>query len=92
MRKLLLVGFAAAVLASNAVLLHRAAAMTLAARSALGTATAPAGLVQKVTNVCGPNGCVAVQVKRLDKHQLHKTAVPQTTPQTLPHGLPGSIS
>jgi hypothetical protein len=76
MRKLLLVAFAVAVLASNAVLLHRAAAMTLAAPSGLGNATARACLLQKVTNVCGANGCVAVQVKRLDKHQIKKPPQP----------------
>jgi len=59
-------------MASNGFIPHQAAAMTLAAPSALGVATVDTGLVQKATAVCGNNGCVTVQVKRLDKHQLHK--------------------
>jgi hypothetical protein len=59
-------------MASNGSILHQAAAMMLAAPSALGVATVDTGLVQKATAVCGNNGCVTVQVKRLDKHQLHK--------------------
>jgi hypothetical protein len=81
MRRSLLVALAVAMMASNGFILHRAAAMTLAAPSTLGVATA--GMVQKATAVCGNNGCATVQVKRLDKHQLHKT-VPQTQQQILP--------
>jgi hypothetical protein len=83
MRRTLLVALAVAMMASNGFILHSAAAMTLAAPSALGVTTSGTGLVQKVTAVCGNNGCVSVQVKRLDKHQLHKT-VPQTQQQILP--------
>ena len=72
MRRSLLVALAMATLASNGFVLHRAAAMTLAPPSALGVATPGAGLVEKATAVCGNNGCVTVQVKRLDKHQLRK--------------------
>jgi hypothetical protein len=82
MRRSLVTALAVATLVSNGLILHRAAAMTLTPPSALGVA-AP-GLVQKATAVCGNNGCVSVQVKRLDKHQLHKT-VPQTQQQLLPH-------
>jgi hypothetical protein len=84
MRRPLLAALAVAMMASNGFILHRAAAMTFAAPLALGGATAGTGLVQKATAVCGNNGCVSVQVKRLDKHQLHKT-VPQTQQQILPH-------
>jgi len=72
MRRSLVVALAVAMMASNGFILHRAAAMTLAAPSALGVATVGTWLVQKATAVCGNNGCVTVQVKRLDKHQLHK--------------------
>jgi len=78
MRRSLLVALAVATMASNGFILHRAAAMTLAAPSALGVATAGTGLVQKATAVCGNNGCLTVQVKRLDKHQLRK-------PPPMPH-------
>jgi hypothetical protein len=83
MRRSFLTVLAVAILVSNGIILHRAAAMSLAAPSALGVATAGSELVQKATAVCGINGCVAVQVKRLDKHQLHKT-IPQTQQQILP--------
>jgi hypothetical protein len=76
MRRSLLTVLAVTILVANGFTLHRAAAMTLAGTSALGVATAGTGLVQKATNVCGNNGCVAVQVKRLDKHQLKKPAHP----------------
>jgi hypothetical protein len=59
-------------MASNGFILHHAAAVTLAPPSALGTGMSGAGLVEKTTAVCGNNGCVTVQVKRLDKHQLRK--------------------
>jgi len=72
MRRSLLVPLAVAMMASNGFILHQAAAMTLATPSALGVATENTGLVQKAKAVCGNNGCVTVQVKRLDKHQLRK--------------------
>jgi hypothetical protein len=83
MRRSLFTLLAVATLSSNGFILHRAAAMTLAAPSVLGVATPGTDLVRKTTAVCGNNGCVSVQVKRLDKHQLHKT-VPQTQQQILP--------
>jgi hypothetical protein len=40
--------------------------------SALPVATADAALIQRVTVVCGMNGCAPVQTKRVQGHQLHK--------------------
>jgi hypothetical protein len=51
---------------------HRAEAMTLAAPSALGVASADAGLVQQAHALCGNNGCVQVQTSALRKHRTHR--------------------
>ena len=59
MRKFLAVAFAAAAIAVAAPD-QRAEAMTMAAPSALGAASAVA--IQKATVVCGTNGCVPVHV------------------------------
>jgi hypothetical protein len=48
------------------------AAMPMAARPAV--AALP---IEAVTNVCGNNGCVRVQVQRLTKHQKAGNAVPR---------------
>jgi hypothetical protein len=48
------------------------AAMPLVARPAV--AALP---IETVTNVCGNNGCVRVQVQRLAKHQKAGNAVPR---------------
>jgi hypothetical protein len=92
MRRMLLTALAVATFVSSGILLQRAAVKTHAPAPMIDAKTTDAGLFQLAANVCGAGGgCFAVQVKRLDKHQLHKTTTPQTTPQTL-HGLPGSIS
>jgi hypothetical protein len=90
MRRMLLTALAIATFVSSGILLQRAATKTHAPAPVADAKTTDAGFFQLAANVCGAGGCVAVQVKRLDKHQLHKTTAPQTTPQT--HGLPGSIS
>jgi hypothetical protein len=48
------------------------AAMPVAVRPAI--AALP---IEPVTNVCGNNGCVRVQVQRLAKHQKAGNAVPR---------------
>jgi hypothetical protein len=42
-------------------------------------AAGSAGLVKMAVNICGNAGCVAVQTRRLTKHQLPKTTQPQST-------------
>ena len=90
MRRMLLTALAVAIFVSSGILLQRAAIKAHPPAPVTDAKATDAGFFQLAANVCGVSGCVAVQVKRLDKHQLHKT--PQTTPLTLPHGLPGSIS
>jgi hypothetical protein len=65
MSKTLLAALAAAAIFSGATLVTRAAAMTLAAPSAFGAASAPSALVERVAVVCGMNGCARVQVVRV---------------------------
>jgi hypothetical protein len=89
---MLLTALAIAAFISSGILLQRAAVKTHPPAPVTDAKSTDAGLFQLAANVCGAGGCVAVQVKRLDKHQLHKTPEPQTTPQTLHRGLPGSIS
>jgi hypothetical protein len=72
MRKTRLTALAVAAILLGGAFGERAEAMTLAPPSALGVATAHAGLVQKATVVCGMNGCAPVQTRRLQKHQLPK--------------------
>jgi len=67
MRKIFLAALAAtAVLGGGMPGGGRAAAMVPAASSARGLA-ADAGLLQRVLNVCGANGCVKVQTQRVVK-------------------------
>jgi hypothetical protein len=73
MRRMLLTAVAIVAFISSAVLLHHAAAKAHMP-PATDAKAADAGLLQLATNLCGNNGCVAVQVKRLDKHQLQKPA------------------
>jgi hypothetical protein len=47
-----------------------AVAMALAAPSALGVTTVDAYLIQRVTVVCGNNGCSPVQTKRVQRRKL----------------------
>jgi hypothetical protein len=65
MSKTLLAALAAVTLLSAGTVCTRAAAMTLAAPPALHAANAHETFVERVTNVCGMNGCVAVQTKRI---------------------------
>jgi hypothetical protein len=92
MRRMLLTAVAIAIFVSSGILLQRAAIKAHPPAPVTDAKATDAGFFQLAANVCGAGGgCFAVQVKRLDKHQLHKTTPAQTTPQTL-HGLPGSIS
>lgn len=68
MRETLLTAFAAATILSGGLFGDRAEAMTLAAPVASHVAAARAALVQQAVNVCGANGCVPVQTKRV-RHQ-----------------------
>jgi hypothetical protein len=90
MRRMLLAALAVATFVSSGILLHRAALKAHTPAPVADDAKATdAGLLHLAANVCGAGGCVAVQVKRLDKHQLHKAPTP---PPGSTHGLPGSIS
>ena len=66
MRETLFAALAAAALVAGAMPGDRAQAMT-AAPSALAVAAPGAGLVHRVVNVCGANGCVKVQTQRVVK-------------------------
>ena len=90
MRRMLLTALAIATFVSSGLLLQRAAIKSHAPAPVTDAKASDAGYLQLAANVCGGSGCVAVQVRRLDKHQLHKPAA--TPPQSLPRGLPGSIS
>jgi len=46
---------------------RHAEAATLAPASILGNGSTP--LIQYITNVCGPNGCVRVQTQRIQHHK-----------------------
>ena len=74
MRTTLLTALAAAAILSGGFFVDHASAFTLAAPSAL--AAAPAPLVQRVANVCGPAGCVPVQTKKV-RHFKNGSAVGQ---------------
>ena len=89
MRRMFLTALAIAAFVSSGILLQRAAVKTHAPAPVTDAKASDAGFLRLAANVCGAGGCVAVQVKRLDKHQLHKPATP---PQSSQHGLPGSIS
>jgi hypothetical protein len=89
MRRMLLTVLAIATFVSSGILLHRAVLKGHTPAPVADAKATDAGFLQLAANVCGSGGCVAVQVKRLDKHQLHKAPTP--LPGTV-HGLPGSIS
>ncbi len=67
MRQILFAALAAAAVLARGLLGDRAEAMMPAAGSALGAATADAGLVHRMVNVCGVNGCVMVRTQRAVK-------------------------
>ncbi len=64
MRQILFAALAAAAVLAGGLLGDRAEAMMPAACSALGAATADAGLVHRMVNVCG---CVMVRTQRVVK-------------------------
>jgi hypothetical protein len=65
MREMLFAALAAAALVAGAMPGDRAEAMPAA--PARGVAAPGAGLVHRVVNVCGANGCVKVQTQRVVK-------------------------
>jgi hypothetical protein len=69
MREMLFAAVAAAALIAGGLLANRAEAMP-APPSALRAAAADTGLVHRVVNVCGGNGCVKVQTQRVVKRHL----------------------
>jgi hypothetical protein len=66
MREMLCAALAAAALAAGAMPGDRAQAMTVAP-PARGMTAPGGGLVHRVVNVCGSNGCVKVQTQRVVK-------------------------
>jgi hypothetical protein len=66
MRATLFLSLAVAAISSSGLIADAAAAATLTPASLISDRNAP--LVQRVTNVCGANGCVRVQTQRV-KHQ-----------------------
>jgi hypothetical protein len=68
MRKTFLTVFATAAILSGGM--FGAKAIPLASPSALGFATGNADLLQRVTVVCGNNGCSPVQTKRVQRRKL----------------------
>jgi hypothetical protein len=69
MRKTLLIAVATAAVLSGGSL-KRANAMTFATPSALGFASTDIAVIQRVTVVCGNNGCSPVQTKRVQRRKL----------------------
>jgi hypothetical protein len=74
MRRMLLTAIAIVAFISSAVLLHHAAAKSHTPPPVSDAKAADAGRLRLAANVCGMSGCVAVQVKRLDAHQIQKPA------------------
>jgi hypothetical protein len=66
MHKTYVIAFAIVAILSGG-LLECAKAMTITSPSALGFATTNAALLQRVTVVCGNNGCSPVQTKRVQR-------------------------
>jgi hypothetical protein len=67
MRKTFLTVFATTAILSGG--LFGVEAIPLASSSALGFAAGNADLIQRVTVVCGNNGCSPVQTKRVQRRQ-----------------------
>ena len=88
MRRVLLTAIAIAAFISSAVLLHHAAARVRTPPVADAKA-ADSGVLRLAANVCGVSGCVAVQVKRLDQHQIqNQNSTPKTLQQYMQHRIP----
>ncbi len=75
MNRIMLAAAAAALLVGACT---RAEAMMPVSPSLLGIAAAHRADVDQVTNVCGSNGCVAVQTRRVQKHNLIKNKINTT--------------
>jgi hypothetical protein len=67
MQKTVLAALAVATILTGAVVGNRAAAITPASPPVLGATADNAGLVQQAAHICGNNGCVPVQTKRIFK-------------------------
>jgi hypothetical protein len=78
MQKTLLAAVAVGAILSGATLGTSATAMTLAAPSVLGIASADTMPIERVANVCGISGCSPVWTKRVQKPSPNfvKRAVP----------------
>jgi hypothetical protein len=63
MRGILVLSLAVAAIALSGLVAGDAVAATLAPASIMSDDNAP--LVQRITNVCGANGCVRVQTQRI---------------------------
>lgn len=71
-----LAAIAAAALLSVALAAYQAAAMPPGGAAAIEDAASEGSLIQNVANVCGMNGCVVVQTKRVQHHQFPKSTAP----------------
>jgi hypothetical protein len=91
MRRMLLTALAIATLVSSGILLQRAAVKAHAPAPVTDAKATDAGFFQLAANVCGPGGCVPVQVRRLDKHQIHKAITTTTAPPSLQQTLPPQL-
>ena len=87
MRRMLLVAVAIAAFLSSAVLLHHAVVRAHTPPVSDAKA-ADIGLLRLAANVCGVNGCVAIQVKRLNQHQIPNSTAPKTLQQYMQQRLP----
>ncbi len=87
MRKMLLIAVAITAFISSAVLLHQAV-VRAHTPPATDAKAADSGLLRLAANVCGVNGCVAVQVKRLNQHQTPNATTPKTLQQYMQQRLP----
>ena len=87
MRRMLLVAVAIAAFISSAVLLHHAV-VRVHTPPVTDAKAADSGLLRLAGNVCGMNGCVAVQVKRLNQHQIQNNVAPKTLQQYMQQRLP----
>lgn len=65
MPKIMLVALAATLLLAGGLRADCAVAMTLAPLAAYHAASGRAAPIERVTNICGSNGCVPVQTKRV---------------------------
>jgi aspartate aminotransferase-like enzyme len=75
MSKRVLMTLVAAIVLLAGMFGHRTEAMPLAGPSTLGIEASAAALIHKTTVVCGNAGCYSVQTKRVQGHQMPKSAI-----------------